>query len=748
MYWYIAIFLLLLAGWRTYVFYRKARHESPVEGLLQNQLDTSAGKEFIFGSFQAVWKSGKGKGYLEVASCQEPEKVIWSTVPGKSFLAVGLGKEKVSENRGSFWVREFRREVLHHQTVENMKVEDNCLVIGGRLHDARKNKETPYRFLLTPQGSGKLGFALTTPDYPANRSYLTLASDPGEAFLGFGIQFSYVNMKGKRLPVFVREQGIGRGAQPLTFLVNLVAGAGGSWHTTYAAVPHYITNRMRGLFLENYAFSIFDLRTPHRVQIELFESDMRGQFLYGNSPPELIAAYTAYAGRMRPLPDWIMEGAVAGMQGGTERVREVWSQLQQHETPLAAFWLQDWVGQRTTIVGRQLWWNWELDTERYPAWEKLVADLGTENIRILTYINTFLADVADHTTHKRDLHNEALERGFMVKRENGEPYRIKNTDFSASLVDFSNPEAYDWMQSVIHEQLISSGVSGWMADYGEALPYDARLYSGEPAVTFHNRYPEIWAKLNRQTIEKLDDADEMVFFMRSGYTQSLRYATLFWLGDQNVTWDEHDGIKTAVTGLLSSGISGFAFNHSDIGGFTSVSYPVINMRRSQELLLRWMDLNAFTVIYRTHEGIQPEENVQFYQNEDTLKHFSRMARVYKAWAPYRKALVQEASETGLPVVRHPFIHYPEDERFYDLRYEMFMLGSDLLVAPVLDPGVQAVVVLFPEGVWLHLWSGKEYRGPAREEVDAPIGRPAVFYLQGSKAGEELAAALEEMGLLT
>lgn len=68
-----------------------------------------------------------------------------------------------------------------------------------------------------------------------------------------------------------------------------------------------------------------------------------------------------------------------------------------------------------------------------------------------------------------------------------------------------------------------------------------------------------------------------------------------------VSWQANDGIKSAVVGLLSSGISGYAFNHSDIGGYCAVDLPFFKYQRSEELLLRWMELNAFTTVFRTHE---------------------------------------------------------------------------------------------------------------------------------------------------
>lgn len=107
-----------------------------------------------------------------------------------------------------------------------------------------------------------------------------------------------------------------------------------------------------------------------------------------------------------------------------------------------------------------------------------------------------------------------------------------------------------------------------------------------------------------EAAENLNDEEgdeELVFFMRAGYRGSPRWATLFWEGDQMVSWQRNDGIKSAVTGLLSSGVSGYAFNHSDIGGYCTVDLPFIRYRRTEELLLRWMELNAFSVVFRSHE---------------------------------------------------------------------------------------------------------------------------------------------------
>jgi alpha-glucosidase len=165
--------------------------------------------------------------------------------------------------------------------------------------------------------------------------------------------------------------------------------------------------------------------------------------------------------------------------------------------------------------------------------------------------------------------------------------------------------------------------------------------------------------------------------------------------------------------------------------------------------MRWTEMAAFTTVFRTHEGNRPDVNHQIYTDDETLRHFSRLAKIYAAWEPYRKDLVEEASETGLPVVRHPFIHYPRDTEVYGLE-EQFMVGEDLMVAPVLDPGVDTVELYLPAGRWVHLWTGRTYGstdGGLRATVPAPMGEPAVFYRRGSKAGENFREELERRDLL-
>lgn len=360
---------------------------------------------------------------------------------------------------------------------------------------------------------------------------------------------------------------------------------------------------------------------------------------------------------------------------------------------------------------------------------------------------------------KRHLFEEAKKLGILVRDETGEPYMMPNTAFDVAMLDFTNPDAHAWFKNILRG-MAGDGVSGWMADFGEGLPLDARLHSGEDPVAAHNRYPELWARVNREFADEwrasrhaADSEDGLVFFVRSGFRESSRWAMLFWEGDQMVSWQANDGIKSSVVGLLSGGLSGFPLNHSDAGGYCTVDLPFLRYRRSEELLLRWMEVNAFTVVFRTHEGNKPGSNCQFYSSGRALAHFARCARIYKAWEFYRAGLVREAAEAGLPVARHLFLHYPADERVQALTYQQFLVGTEMLVVPVLDKGRSAVTAYFPAGAgaWTHVWTGDEYglgaQGGIEAEVEAPVGYPAVFVRTGSPVGEKFVSNLRDLKVL-
>ncbi len=712
-------------------------------------------QSFVLGNFTINWQgSDTLKPYFYINHADNPEKLVWYTPAGQNFVAGANIHLQIIEERGSIEIDENKKLQFQHQTVDYIEQAEDTLVFYGRLQGSQsQGEDVQYALLLRVSDAKQLDFDLHILGDRVNLAQFRFATSADEHFYGFGEQFSRIDCKGYEVPIVCEEGGIGRG-DPGPKALN-VLGVAGEMFSSYAPAPHFITSKGRSLFLTNTEPSVFDLREENTASVRIFSNRMQGRILVGDTPLDLIELYTQHAGRMPALPDWVNSGAIVGMQGGTKIVRSVWEKLRAFDTPIAGFWLQDWVGQRRTAIGKQLWWNWQLDENTYPGWKDLVADLAQEGIAVGVYVNPFLVNPpAEQVQGRRNLYKEAEEKGFLVKNEEGEIYLVPNTDFSAALVDLSNPNAREWFKDIIKSEMLSKGAKFWMADFAEAAQFDGKFYSGESGLSYHNQYPVDWVEVNREAIQEADREGEAWFFNRAGYLKTPLYSTSMWLGDQNVTWKENDGMPSALKGLISGGISGFSINHSDIGGYTSIAYPIlinlgIGFKRSRELLYRWMEMNAFSAVFRTHEGNQPDANVQFFTDDETLATFSYWAKVYAAFAGYRRKLMAEATTKGYPLVRHLFLHYPEDIQVYDIENE-FLLGSEFLVAPILEQGAKSVNVYFPAGKWVHLWSGNIYGNSAQgeyEKISAPLGQPPVFYRQGSEDAQAVLDALKEKGLI-
>ena len=692
---------------------------------------------------------------LQIRHKNKSDHVLWETVSDGTFITAENAVADIKDfgtPMGFFSITDSVSTSYGNPTIDKIEVAANTATVTGKLTGATGS--IPYKLALQALSTTTLRFTISANGPSAsniNRITLHAASVADEGFFGFGEQLTYFNQKGHILPIVVQEHGVGRGRPIVTELIDWFASdGGGNPYITEAPAPHFITSRLRSMFVENSEYSTFDMRPFDRVVIKVWSGTMTGRILYGETPLDLIESYTEYSGRMRVLPDWVHSGVILGVVGGTAAVRAKLDNARKANIPVAGLWIQDWVGVRITPVGTQLWWNWQLDESYYPGWKELVADLESQGGRMLIYINPFLSIEPGHDS----LFADAKAKGYLVRNADGTPFLNKNSNFFAALLDLTNPETRGWIKNVIKTEMIGkAGASGWMNDFGEALPFNARIHEGNSAA-WHNRYPEEWARVAREAIEEAGRGDDIVFFDRSGFTRSPGYATLFWLGDQLQSWDEYSGIKTALVGLLSGGVSGFSLLHSDTGGYDSLQFKFADkeipvLARTPELQMRWTELNAFTAVLRTHEGLEPSVATQFDASPETLAHMARFAKVYKGLAPYRKQLIAEAAARGYPVVRHLFLHFPDDPNTHSLRYQ-FLLGPDLMVAPVLDKGADAVEVYFPIGAeWADLWTRADAGKPGHwVRMPAPLSKPAVYTRKNSPSHAIIKEGLKSVGILT
>ena len=222
--------------------------------------------------------------------------------------------------------------------------------------------------------------------------------------------------------------------------------------------------------------------------------------------------------------------------------------------------------------------------------------------------------------------------------------------------------------------------------------------------------------------------------MRSSNLKSVKHTPLYWLGDQLVSWDNFDGLKTVLNGFLSSGISGHSLTHSDIGGYTQV--PFIHIR-SKELLLRWIEISTFgSAIFRTHIGsLLSKRNAQVFNDINTIMHFKKFINIFVKLKKYRNKLMLHAEKHGLPLMRPMAIL---DNNYWHI-FNQYMFGSDFMICPIMSPKQYYINVFMPKNiVWVHLWSGTIINGNDNYiRIKSIIGEPPIFYMINSTEGIKL-----------
>ncbi|TDL31188.1 alpha-glucosidase [Jeotgalibacillus sp. S-D1] len=627
---------------------------------------------------------------------------------------VGQGSEKMEMYRGNFDIEDYiiERIGLGFALVEEIES-------GYQIQLKRSQHDKVMLVMNLVYENNELRLEFNGEREMFNRFWIRVKADDNEKVYGCGEQMSHLNLKGKHFPLWTSEPGVGRKKSTYTtWQADVHDKAGGDYYHTNYPQPTYISTSKYFCHMETTAYAEFDFRNKEFHELQVWEVPKTILFKSGETYKDLVTSLTAYLGRQPELPQWAYDGIWLGMQGGTEKVQEKINQARQSGIKIGAVWAQDWQGKRVTSFGQRLNWNWKWDQHEYPNLDVKMKEWKAEGIRLLGYINPYV--VIDG-----DLFKEANQQGYLVLSQENEVYLVDFGEFDCGIVDLTNPDAFDWYKKVIQDNMINFGLDGWMADFGEYLPTDAKLYNQVSAKLMHNTWPMLWAKVNYEAVEESGDSDNIIYFMRAGYTGSQQYCRLLWAGDQSVNWDLDDGIASVIPAALSAGLCGNGLHHSDIGGYTSLH----GNKRTKELLLRWLELAAFTPVMRSHEGNRPDDNFQYDQDEETMNCFARMTKIHVELAPYLKKLVKTNTEKGIPVQRPLFMEYEDDEKTYDIQYQ-YMLGEDVLVAPVYEQSRTSWSVYLPDDEWVHLWSGEQYRG-GTYEVKASLGEPPVFYRKDS-----------------
>jgi alpha-glucosidase len=555
---------------------------------------------------------------------------------------------------------------------------------------------------------------------------LPFACDEASSFVGFGAQYNQTDQRGEAFALWVEEQGIGRDAARAVPIV-------GGEHTTYFPMPWWMDWRGFGVLIDTTARVNVDLCSTDAdtAWVEVEHRDpagaearrsLRALVLHGPSSGEVLQALGDRIGRPPMPPRWAFSPWI-GMQGGRDEVLAEAQALDDARVPYSAVWVQDWVGGQI-LTGDQftLRYRWVADEMRYPDLAGMVRALHerrtvrSDGIRFLGYANPFVVEGLDHF--------DAMSASEQLVRRDGATYSFPIILRTGSIPDFTQPSTYTYVEGFLGEMVNRYGFDGWMVDFGEWLPTDAVLHNGD-AFLEHNDYPRQWQQATRNVFDRARPDGDWVTFSRSGWTGNQRTQQIVWIGDQEANFSTTDGLPTVLPALLNMGLSATPLVTHDIAGFSGGP-------STKELYMRWTELGAFTTIMRTHEGIRRSANWNWDRDAETTAHFRRFARIHEALVPELVALAEEATRTSMPPMRHLALVFRDDIPSRAISDE-FMLGSTLLVAPVVTEGATQRSVYLPPGTWFHVWTGRMFEGGQSVSVEAPIGAPPVFSLGRDRA---------------
>jgi len=565
--------------------------------------------------------------------------------------------------------------------------------------------------LAADAGGGEVVLGLDLAPHGGNRASLGFRCAPDEHFLGLGGQSWAVDHRGQVVPLWVQEDGIGKPDTADDVYEGIWALAGRR-HSTHTPMPMMLSSRGWALVVDTSARAIFDLcaTVPTEARLETWDDHLTMHLFVGadGAPRDALARMTAWVGRPAIPPTFAFAPWLDALYGSAN-VRRVAAALRAADIPVSAIWTEDWRGGADNggpAGGYVLEEDWRVDRTLYPDFEQLAADLHRDGFKFLTYSNTFL-DI------EADVRAEAIALGHTIKTADGAPYTFTGVKFrDSTMLDLSSPAAVAWAKAVYGEA-ITIGSDGWMADFAEWLPTDARLASGEDALVAHNRYPVEWLKLNHELLRDAQARDgvERIFFARAAHLGAQPYMQVLWAGDQQTDFTPGDGLASVIPMGIGLGVTGFPYFGHDIAGYMSQGTEPV----SRELWFRWVTFGALSPVMRTHHGRSARANWSWERDAASTAHLRRWAKIHMQLVPYQRAMAAEAAATGAPLFRPFALDWPTWAPGWSLTDE-YLLGDRIAVAPVQVEGAVERDVWLPAGTWYGLLDAR----PVVSDGTAPV----------------------------
>lgn len=516
---------------------------------------------------------------------------------------------------------------------------------------------------------------------------------PDESVYGLGERFDRFDQAGEHVHLWIED----------------APGQGDDASRTYYASPLVYSSAGYAFFAADNPEGEFDLNSQRDGVNRYRRPDRRVTFYVatGDSLIELIGKRTAVQGTPRPIPEWAYGPWIS--KNSYESQAEAEAAIRGHldrGNPVAAIVQEAWKGPSETGDFNNF------SKERWPDVERFLRFCkGHEIHNVLWQVPIIHPSSPQFAEGERN--------GYFVKKPDGSISFRQEWLAGFANLDFTNPDAVKWWKEMMRDE-VRMGVFGYKADDGEDIKPDDVFYDGRRGWQMHNEFSTLYNKALTELFD--EEGVPGMLWARSGSLGLERFPAL-WAGDQGATWSQ---LRSLIPAGLSTGLSGMPYWGHDIGGYFGNATP--------ELYVRWAQFGALSPLMQYH-GVEAREPWGFGETADEA--YKLLSRLRMNLKPTLVALGREASETGLPIMRPMVLHYPRDGRFRgdDTQY---MLGPNLLVAPVMEEGAAGRIVKFPEGAWRHALSPMVFTGPAEFEVPVGLVDAPLFVREGAELLVDLA----------
>ncbi len=511
-------------------------------------------------------------------------------------------------------------------------------------------------------GSPMLSY-MQTPEGDFMRCQLQV--DVGEKIYGLGERFTPFVRNGQVVDIWNEDGGT-------------------STEISYKNIPFYLSSRNYGVLVNEAGPVSFEVCSEDVTKVQFSVPGQRLDFVVmgGKDRKSVLERYTALSGRPALPPAWTFGLWLSSSFTTSYDEKTVLSfvdGMAQRDIPLSVFhfdcyWMKE-----------NEWCGFQWDEDVFPDVEGLLQKLHDRGLKVCVWINPYIGQ-------KSPTFDEAAEKGYFLKRPNGDIWQWDLWQGGLGVIDFTNPDAVSWYQDKLRG-LMRQGVDCFKTDFGERIPTDVVYHNGADPVWMHNYYTYLYNKAVFDVIKEVKGEKEAVVFARSATVGGQKFP-VHWGGDCNSTYVS---MAESLRGGLSLCLSGFGFWSHDIGGFEGTA--------PADVYKRWLAFGLLGSHSRLHGS--GSYRVPWLFGEEAVEVCRHFTKLKCSLMPYLYAKAVEASETGIPMMRAMLLEF--DDLGCEDCDRQYMLGDSLLVAPVFREN-GTVDYYLPKGKWTHLLTGETVEG--------------------------------------